>query len=840
MKNLYLICNAHLDPVWMWEKDEGIAEVLSTYRVAADFCEEYSDFVFNHNEAVLYEWVEELDPQLFARIQKLVKMGRWTIMGGFYLQPDCNLPSGEAMIRQALVGRKYFWEKFGAFPTTAMNFDSFGHSRGLVQILKKAGYDAYVVCRPVNKNCPLPAENFTWVGYDGSEVSGHRAYNSYESHRGEVDAKIRGYLEKFPEADPGIVLWGIGNHGGGPSRIDYQLICDLADSIKGEYRIKHSTLDAYFREVREKGVPLPKVEKPLQYHSVGCYTSQIRVKQRYRLLENMLFKVEKMASSAALNGLLPYPKGELEEAQKDMLFNQFHDILPGTSIESAEKAALRQLDHGIELTERIKIRTFLSLMRGEKKAEDGSIPIFVYNPHPVKLPAVVECEFNLPDQNKDSSKWAFPRVYRDGQPIPCQVEHEESNFNVDWRKRVVFAANLEPSCLNRFECRVEFWPKEPECSFSAENGKIHFDTDDISVEINCATGTMDRYAIKGKDYLKPGAFQPLVMKDDYDSWGNTTKEFREIYGRFVLMTPEEGTAYSGIEASHRIESVRVIENGAIRTVVEALFRCKDSFLTLRYYLPKKGSEVKITVRVLWNEKMKLLKLSVPTFLENADYIGQTMFGREKLPNDGMEAVSQRWCAAVSECTDSAVTIVNNGTYGSDCKDGEIRLSLLRSPGYSAGCSDFSRRKPEVMEQGRCNIFMDQGVREFTFWLNAGTVQQRLENVELEAAAANETPFALSCFPDGDETISIKALVQLDNPVIQLTAFKKSEYSDRYIFRLFEPTGMARSCTVTIPVKDNASQTFELGGFEILTVEFDGETGVFRKIPLLERDFKNFS
>lgn len=160
MKHIYLICNAHLDPVWMWEKDEGIAEVLSTFRVAADFCEQYPDFIFNHNESVLYEWVEEYDPTLFARIQKLVTDGRWNIIGGFYLQPDCNMPSGEAMVRQALVGRNYFYDKFGAVPRVAINFDSFGHTRGLVQILQKSGYEAYMVCRPTQENCPLPADDF--------------------------------------------------------------------------------------------------------------------------------------------------------------------------------------------------------------------------------------------------------------------------------------------------------------------------------------------------------------------------------------------------------------------------------------------------------------------------------------------------------------------------------------------------------------------------------------------------------------------------------------------------------------------------------------------------------
>ncbi len=139
MKTLHLICNAHIDPVWQWDWEEGAAEAVSTFRIAAAFAQEFDAFVFNHNEALLYRWIEEYEPPLFAQIQALVRDGKWHIMGGWYLQPDCNLPSGESFVRQILLGRRYFQEKFGVEPRTAINFDPFGHSRGLVQILAKSG-----------------------------------------------------------------------------------------------------------------------------------------------------------------------------------------------------------------------------------------------------------------------------------------------------------------------------------------------------------------------------------------------------------------------------------------------------------------------------------------------------------------------------------------------------------------------------------------------------------------------------------------------------------------------------------------------------------------------------
>ena len=162
-KRVFLLCNAHLDPVWQWEWEEGAAEALSTFRIAADFCEEYPDYIFCHNEALLYQWIETFDPPLFERIRALVKRGQWHIMGGWHLQPDCNMPSGEAFVRQILAGRNYFAEKFVAFPTVAVNVDPFGHTRGLVQIMAKSGYTGYLFMRPSEKSIPVPAEQFRWV-----------------------------------------------------------------------------------------------------------------------------------------------------------------------------------------------------------------------------------------------------------------------------------------------------------------------------------------------------------------------------------------------------------------------------------------------------------------------------------------------------------------------------------------------------------------------------------------------------------------------------------------------------------------------------------------------------
>ena len=258
MKTIHLVCNAHLDPVWQWDWDEGGTAALATFYAAVKLADKY-DYIFCHNEVFLYEVIEKYDPELFKQIQELVRLGKWHIMGGWYIQPDCSVPSGESFIRSITLGREFFSEKFASRPTVAINFDAFAHTRGLPQILKKTGYDSYIVCRPMpwyekdlNYKYRLPRVPFMWKGIDGSEVKVMRVddENIYCSKLGDAkNAIIRkmGFLD--PNEEEGLILWGVGNHGGGASEKDLNDILELMDEKKGEMRIIHSTPEAYFNSI---------------------------------------------------------------------------------------------------------------------------------------------------------------------------------------------------------------------------------------------------------------------------------------------------------------------------------------------------------------------------------------------------------------------------------------------------------------------------------------------------------------------------------------------------------------------------------------------------------------
>jgi len=313
------------------------------------------------------------------------------------------------------------------------------------------------------------------------------------------------------------------------------------------------------------------------------------------------------------------------------------------------------------------------------------------------------------------------------------------------------------------------------------------------------------------------------MKDDDDPWGMRVKSFQEREGAFTLMDKQSGTAFSGVTGA-LLDSVRVIEDGPVRSVIEAVLEYQHSNIVLNYKLPKTGTEIEVSVRVHWNEKSRMLKLTVPTI--GTEYFGQVVYGFEQLRNQGEECVSHKWVVATDNS--SAVTLINSGLYGSSFKDGEIQMTLLRSPGYS-GHPIYDR---VFMEQDRYSPRIDQGERLFTFWLNAGECEERLDIISREAETKHQKPFILSFFPSGDGE-EPEQLYSIDNPVLTVSALKLSEDSSSYILRLFEPTGSAQDAVLTFPAL-GMDYKLSMQPFEIKTLKIDPVSKTVTETNLLER------
>ncbi len=799
MKKVCLVCNAHLDLVWQWEWEEGLAEALSTFRIAADFCEQFDGFVFNHNESILYQWVEEYEPALFQRIRRLVEAGRWHIMGGWYLQPDCNMPSGESMVRQIATGRHYFREKFGKVPTTAINFDAFGHSRGLVQILKRSGYDSYIGGRPGIDAVPVPGRDFNWVGYDGSEIATHLSYSLYNSFLGRATEKIRDVIAEQPEKDPHLVLWGVGNHGGGPSRMDLEKITDLRQKLLEQgVELIHTTPEEYF--ALEDKAALPRYEGRLDNTMVGCYTSQVQIKQAHRQLENLLFSTEKMVCAVELQMGFRGKWDRIREAEQALLFSQFHDVLPGSTVKRAEESSLRNLHYGQEILNRERMRVFMayaSHVQADK--QEGDIPVLVYNPHPYPVRRVVECEFQLQDQNRSGTHTDFT-VWVDGHQVPAQVEKEDSTIPIDWRKKLRFEVELKPFAITTCLCRPHILPAKP--VIGQPEGDITLSGGDVMLTISRETGYITAMTRGGQPVLAENSGELLVIQASEDPWGMTVSSYRNVVGAFRLVDPEEAGKIAGLQ--HPIAPVRIIEQGAVRTVVEAIFAYDRSAAVVHYGLEHGSGKLEMNLRLLWMQPDKMVKLSLKPAFPEATCWAQDLFGRKQTFPTGMENVNQQWVMLQGE--KEALGVINTGMYAHDFCDNELRLTVLHSPGYCAHPVDDR----VVLPQDRFLPRVDTGERSFRLVLLAGESGALARRMDTAALEENEMPFALSFFPAGDG-VAVPDAMELDDRTILLSAVTRRE--NGYVLRLFNPTTEPRKATLRIAAA-GAQEKLEFKPFEI--------------------------
>jgi len=351
--------------------------------------------------------------------------------------------------------------------------------------------------------------------------------------------------------------------------------------------------------------------------------------------------------------------------------------------------------------------------------------------------------------------------------------------------------------------------------------------------ISTRTGLLDSYRVDGEETLDAGAPRPIVVNDSDDAWESQGRAFRDIAGTFRLATPGEAARICGVQASE-LDAVRVIEEGPVRTVVEAVFVYGGSQLVLTYGLPRVGVEIEIAVRVIWSEKHAMLKIGIPLADSvRGRFVGQTAFGVQELVQNGEEAVAHAWVAAAG--SDRALTVVNDGTYGSSMERGELRLTLLRSPAYSA--LPVGTHGPAI-PQDRFSPRMDQGERMFRFWLSAGAADDRLAEVDREATAHGEAPLLLMVFPSPDASgarpgsPARASLIELSDDTVQLSAFKAAEDGDGWIVRLFEPTGTARTTIVSIPTL-LVNKEVRLGPFEAATYRAGGSAGARLALNLVE-------
>ncbi len=786
-KRIHLLCNAHIDPIWQWGWDEGISAAIATFKSAADLAETH-DFIFCHGESLLYEAIETHAPDLFERIKKLVKSGKWHITGGWYLQPDCLMPTGETFVRHHKVGNRYFKDKFGVDVKIATSYDAFGHSIGLAQILKKTGYEGYIVCRPWATQFEYPSRFFKWTGPDGSTINTTQTF-SYSSSLGRATKKIEDTYKANAKDDIILAPWGVGNHGGGPSRKD---LADISVyEIEGA-EIFHSTPEALFDEA----VFDSEVKRSLVTSNPGCYSSMAKIKQAYRKCENFFYSTEKMLSSLSLTGV-DLDRGEFESAEKKLLLASFHDILPGSCVDEGEKEGLGLLSSCDKAMKDYRTTAFLRLVMEQEVAAEGEYPVFVYNYMPYTVETPVEVEFTLADQNRNLQLHYLPHVFdSEGTEIPCQQIKENSTINIDWRKRIIFTAKLAPLGITRFNVRV------------TESGPA--DKTAKPLERIC----FEKYT----DLIK----SPITLElydDTADPWAMSDEEQKAVGTSpvdFMRMTPKQAQEFCAVKEP--LAPLHITEEGSTLTEIEELLTCGKTNAVLKYKFYKNAPYFDVNVNVEFADKNKLVKIKIPTTesMKNAIAFGDGPYIVEQKPD--CEVYCQKWLGKKNE-NGEVFAVINDGTYSGKVSDGYVYLTLIRGAGYCFHPIEEDNR--ELYPQDRYLPRIDSGRYVYNFRIMCSDVASVVRQADL----FNSLPYAVNVFPIGGEKKQVAKVNVAGNVSVPVVRYDDG----KLIMRVYNPCEKDEGFDVEI---QNCKASDVASGGEVVSIVYENGNITFNHSAMI--------
>lgn len=820
-RKVHLIGNAHLDPIWLWRWQEGCGEVLQTFRSALDRLNEYPDFVFTCSSASYYKWVEEIAPDMFEEIRERVKEGRWVPVNGWWVQPDCNIPSAESFARQALYSQLYYNEKFGRICKTAYNVDSFGHSGMLPQLIKNGGMNAYVMMRPgPHENAEIP-NMFTWESIDGTRIPTFRipAESGYGANSAEDISRTRDFSEKLmAEENHGMMIfYGVGNHGGGPTRrcIEY-----LESRLKkdGYHDMIFSSPDAFFEAHCLEKVELPIWKDDLQHHASGCYSATSLVKQLNRRLENSLYFSEAFATVASKTAGMRDRTEDFKEAWRDVCFNQFHDILCGCSIMEAYDDVNAAMGHALTISDRIQNEAFLRIARRIDTWIDGvSDPVCEVRGHSCgKFPRPV-IVFN---------PLSFPIK------VPVRTYHPSKQVKDDAGNDVIFS-NVRSSRSNDSHLDTVFIADVPAVGYAVywlkpcwnENSdlpEVHIDTDvsahDFSMENEYLKVSFDEYTgfitslvdkKSGYNYAsedKPIAVPTVISDSKTDTWAHMVFRFHDIKGIMKL------------------EKIELVEDGNARAVIRTRHSFGGSYLVQDFILASGQRILRSKCKTLWTENFTLLKISFPVGGENRINTYEIPGAYIKRPTNGEEEPAGRWGAiSFDDGGRRTLALLNDSKYSYDCPDNDLRLTVIRNVIFA----DHYSNRPAANFN-----FTDEGIQRFEYGVFVCDGEAEKSNIMNEAAMFNIRPAAVPESFHKGVLPQRKGFLSVDRDNIIMTALKFCEdRSGDCVARFYETRGEDTIAHIVCEML-NADFNVDFGHNEIKTLRIS-KNGEVRETDFLE-------
>lgn len=788
--NIHMIGNAHIDPVWLWRWQEGFAEIKATFQSALDRLEEYPDFIFNCAAASYYEWVAQNCPEMFEQIKMRVREGRWIVAGGMWVQPDCNIPSGEAFARHMLYSQRFFARHLGVTAKTGYNVDSFGHNGMLPQLLRQGGMDAYVMMRPdIVENPDVPQGAFIWHGVDGSQITTYRIPFSYGSFEGsdEVSAEkwkidhVISLAKELGSIDM-MCFFGVGNHGGGPTIKSMQNIEALRGNMEG-VDILYGSVDGYFESISQDQAHagLPAYNGELQHHASGCYSANARIKKDNRRSEARLLQAETLCVLAHHLLGMSYP--DFASAWKNVLFNQFHDILCGCSIKEAYEDAREWHGEALALAAKAQnaaaqriswaIDTSFGSTPVRSKENDWQVweanrlgaPYVVFNSHswPIVMPITI-CRLiqKLTDAESHS--------------IPFQkVRASRTNGGDKWDS--LFLAEVPAMGYRVYRIYMEGEVAAEHSPLRAEGNEI--ENEKLRLVFDPETGFIEKMINKetGCEVFAGPAAVPLVIEIEHcDTWAHAVFSFREETGRF-------GNA-----------EIKVLENGPVRARIRVTSRYGHSVLQQDYMLHQNASYVDVQCRLDFQEEYKMLKLAFPIAGKEHVATYEIPGGFMERPLDGLEQPGQRWVDiserngvaedGLKRVTPYGMTLVNDCKYAFDVLDGELRMTVANTSAYA----DHFANTEQSTNRDLYNECQDMGVQTFAYRLVPHGDEWQLAHATRHAAMLNTEPISFfETYHTGPLPTVFEGVHISDNAIV-CDACKMAEDGDGYVLRLRECLG----------------------------------------------------
>jgi len=777
---LHFSANAHIDAAWLWREKETVEVCRNTFASVLKMFDARPDFTYTQSAAAYYDWMERFAPELFEGIKKRVQDGRWEVVGGMWVEPDCNLPSGESWARHLLYAKRFFRKKLGADVTLGWNPDSFGYNANIPQFYANAGIDAFVTQKiGWNEKNVFPHRVFWWEAPDGSRVL---AYFPFD-YVNEVDDPFRliDWLRQH-DANTGfrkmLVLFGVGDHGGGPSlemldRIDRLRKLDLYPTIE------HGTAGQYVAWLRSQDlskVPVWKDELYLEYHQ-GTYTTQSKMKAANRRNEVLLTNAEKFSTIAGTAG------ADLEEAWRNVLFEQFHDLLPGSGIRENYLDADEHYGAAEAIGHHVLDEALHALaLRVDTSASKGT-PVIVFNALGWERNDVVRVK--LPEGMSGDVA-----VFDGNTEIPSQAVSTGR-----YEGEVLFLARVPSLGYAVYDVRRQ----KPAATTSLSVSRDTLENDVLRVRIDTKTGWLASIVDKrtGRELLADQGNKLQILEDKPEAWDAWN------------------VGLTGTEFPSTFRGAEVVERGPVRVVVRLRRDYlkpgtkKDSptedfpssFFTQDIVLYAGSDRVDFTTAVDWWEEKTMLKVAFPVAVKSDVATYEIPYGTiersTRMDDDWqrakVEVPAQRW-ADLSESA-FGVSLLNTSKYGYDVKGNTLRLSLLRSPVWPDPTAD----------RGKHSI-------DYALYPHAGPLREA--NTVRRGYEMNNPLIAVLGTVQKGALPREHAFVRLSPDHLVLTSIKRAEDSNDWVLQWYDAKGESATATLTFdrpPARARATSFVEDDG-----------------------------